>query len=316
MLDKNDKKYIIRRIITYLAIAMIMFVISSCQAKAATGGPSGYNDIWVNNSRYNKGGNLQQFNGTTYYTVTTGRDNVDMIQIAIDNLSGTQVPTDITFNVLMYGAIWNPQVNINEYQSKQFGQSCTIVSENHYNATTDYTQYELNVKCEGIALYKNYLVSISGGTFVYGGISPTITYVPSNNNTEVNQNITNVNNSLNDDTPPSNNEISGNTNDWSSYNIDNGVINNLVLMPITLLNSFVNGMNNTCSSYDFGELWGEHLILPCIDLSQMLGTVWSIIDIILSGVFIYIFGKQCVKIFNDFTNLRSGQIDTLYGGGN
>lgn len=34
MLDKNDKKYILRRIITYIAIAMIMFLISSCQVHA------------------------------------------------------------------------------------------------------------------------------------------------------------------------------------------------------------------------------------------------------------------------------------------
>lgn len=126
----------------------------------------------------------------------------------------------------------------------------------------------------------------------------------------------NTNNLLNDDTPVSNEDVSSNVNDWSSNNANNGVINQLVQMPITLLNGVVSGLSGTCTPYNFGSLFGSDLIFPCIDLSEKLGSLWVLIDTIISGVFIFLFGGRCVKMFNDFTNLRSGQIDQLYGGGN
>lgn len=133
---------------------------------------------------------------------------------------------------------------------------------------------------------------------------------------QLNTGINDLNNNITDDSGVSNEDVSSNANDWSSNNANNGVINQLVQMPITLINGVVSGLSGTCSPYNLGNLFGTDLILPCVNMSNILGSVWTLIDVIISGVFIFLFGGRCVKIFNDFTNLRSGQIDQLYGGGN
>lgn len=322
MLDKNDKKYIIRRIITYIAIAMIMFVISSCQAHAieySTG------TIGINLYRLSQGNSVLcnssdgNCNNITINTVGKTYGAIYFYNRSYFGMSNVIVE----FNGIIDGIGPNISFMVNGITdgSGNYIGSCNTTTSSNGNTVS------WNSKCHissplGQGNYSNILsftfgdnVKLSGHTInIY--LNDNYILYDAEDIASVSNAINNVNNSLNDSTPPSGTEISGSSSEWNSYNSDNGVINNLVLMPVTLLNSFVNGMNNSCSSYDLGELWGEHIILPCINLSDMLGTVWSIIDIILSGVFIFVFGKQCVKIFNDFTNLRSGQIDTLYGGGN
>ena len=83
-------------------------------------------------------------------------------------------------------------------------------------------------------------------------------------------------------------------------------------MPITLTQAFLNGFNGSCTPFNLGNLMGTDLIIPCINPGSYLGTIWNIIDIIISGVFIYIFGKRLVKIFNDVTNMKENQIDEVF----
>ena len=131
-----------------------------------------------------------------------------------------------------------------------------------------------------------------------------------------NQKLDDVNNTLSSEDAPSNNDVSSKTNDWASKNASTGPISGMVLMPITLLNAYTSGMNSTCSPYNLGNLYGTDIILPCINVSNYLGsTLWGVIDILFSGLMIFAMGKKFVKIFNDFTNLRDNQIDELYGGG-
>lgn len=133
---------------------------------------------------------------------------------------------------------------------------------------------------------------------------------------QTNQKLENVNNSLNSEEAPTNNDVSNKTSEWSSKLAGTGPVSQMVLMPITLLNGYVNGMNATCTPYNLGNLMGTDIILPCINISNYLGSsLWSVIDVLFSGFMIFVIGKKFVKIFNDFTNLRDNQMDELYGGG-
>jgi len=98
----------------------------------------------------------------------------------------------------------------------------------------------------------------------------------------------------------------------SNNNAQNGVINQLVTMPITLAQSYLNGFNSSCSPFSLGTLYGEELILPCINPGNYLGNLWNVIDVIISGIFIFVFGKKLVKIFNDVTNLKENQVNEVF----
>lgn len=136
------------------------------------------------------------------------------------------------------------------------------------------------------------------------------------NQQQTNEKLDDINNSLNDETGVSQNDVSNKTDEWSSKLAGTGPVSNMVLMPITLLNGYLNGFNSTCSTFNLGNLMGTDIILPCINISNYLGsTLWNVIDILFSGFMIYAIGKKFVKIFNDFTNLRDNQMDELYGGG-
>lgn len=322
MLDKNDRKYIIRRIITYIAIAMIMLLFNTIKTKALvfnvdvqknrdvtmSGGNMNFNlGIISTNSTYNQTSVLF----TQDITCNTNMCGLEFYYTATCSNSSTQQTTGSTSLDIQA---------VNGELAMNYGYpNCTV------NGNTISCLVNNNSRTIGATLYFGRMVDITSGlantASCKGFIKDTyaIYDIPESVSTAIQQNtqaINNVNNSINDDSGVSNNDVSGGASDWASNNANSGVINQLVLMPVTLLQSFTNGINGSCSTYDFGELWGEHITLPCINLSNTLGAVWTIIDVIMSGIFIFIFGKRCVKIFNDFTNLKSGQIDSLYGGGN
>lgn len=85
----------------------------------------------------------------------------------------------------------------------------------------------------------------------------------------------------------------------------NGSITQLLTLPIQLYRNILNASNGSCSRFELGELLGHNLILPCINLQNILGgTLWSIIDILCSGLFILAFRKKMVDIFNNMTSLK------------
>lgn len=134
------------------------------------------------------------------------------------------------------------------------------------------------------------------------------------NQQQTNDRLDSINGSLTDDSIPDNN--SNQANEWANSNASDSVVSDMVLMPITLLNAFYSGFNGTCQSYNLGSFYGTNLTLPCINVSNYLGsTLWGIIDVLMSGLLIYGIGKKFVKVFNDFTNLKDSQVDELYGGG-
>lgn len=116
--------------------------------------------------------------------------------------------------------------------------------------------------------------------------------------------VEDVNDTLNDssvDNPES--ALNGIKNYFGS----NGVISDLLLLPVTLYSAIINNINGTCTNFTLGTLFGHTLILPCINLSSWLGqALYGTIDLMFSGFFIMKIRKKFVDIFNHFTSLEVG----------
>lgn len=133
------------------------------------------------------------------------------------------------------------------------------------------------------------------------------------NTSDIKNNTNDIKNEIKNDNIDS---ASSSASSWSSKNASNGTITQLLTLPITLLNAIVSGIQTSCNSFNLGNLFGTDIFLPCISLSSLIGnTLFTTIDLLISGFMIYNISKKLIKIFNDFTNLKSNQIDEIYGGG-
>lgn len=101
----------------------------------------------------------------------------------------------------------------------------------------------------------------------------------------------------------------GTINGVSNNIASNGVITNLVTLPVSLFQKVLNSLNSTCSNYNMGSLLGTDIILPCIDVSNYLGnTIWSVIDVLISGLFVYSISRKMVKVFDNLSSLKEGDV--------
>ena len=121
----------------------------------------------------------------------------------------------------------------------------------------------------------------------------------------VNQNTqatNNVNNSINDSTTD---DPSSDISTMNSKVASNNSITQLLTLPIQLYQSILNSLSGSCSSFSLGTLYNHSITLPCIDLESLLGsTLYGIIDILISGLFVLSFRKKMVDIFNHMTSLN------------
>ena len=84
-------------------------------------------------------------------------------------------------------------------------------------------------------------------------------------------------------------------------------VSDLLTMPLTLLNSYVNGFSSTCNSYNLGSLYDHDLILPCVSIEKYVGSnLWSLIDVIFTLYMVYNIGMLCVSIYESITELDDG----------
>lgn len=130
---------------------------------------------------------------------------------------------------------------------------------------------------------------------------------------DTNDKIDDVNNSINDlNDNITSNDIDNPNSDFSDIEdliAHNGVITNLIALPITLYSSILNGLNQSCSTYSFGNLLGTNLQFQCINLGTLLGnTIWGVIDVLFSGFTIYAIAKKMIKVFNNFSGLQEGDV--------
>lgn len=158
----------------------------------------------------------------------------------------------------------------------------------------------------------------TGSDFRTNGL--TITYTTDATSQAIQQQTTIINNSINNNTDAINgvnDTISEDDIDDPSDFIDemvdmlpsNGVITSLITLPITLYQKILNSINGTCSQFSLGQLYGTNLIIPCIDVADYLGnTLWSTIDVIISGIFVLTIARKMVKAFEGFTSLKEGDV--------
>lgn len=96
-----------------------------------------------------------------------------------------------------------------------------------------------------------------------------------------------------------------NINDMNNMVASDTPISDLITMPLTLINAYINGVNSSCSPVNLGNLYGTDLILPCINLEQRLGTnLWHIIDSFFSIFMCYNIAMLFITAFDGITSLR------------
>lgn len=130
---------------------------------------------------------------------------------------------------------------------------------------------------------------------------------------KIDNSINNVNGSINDLNGTINNDNvddpSSNINQFKDKIAQNGVITQLVGLPVTLFTKVLNSVNGTCSSYNLGSLFGSDLVLPCINIETYLGSsLWGVIDVLISGLFVYTISKKFIKVFENMSSMNEGDV--------
>lgn len=121
-------------------------------------------------------------------------------------------------------------------------------------------------------------------------------------NQVLNDSLNDLNDTLNDTSQPNTNQ---DINDMNDMVASDTPISDLITMPLTLINAYINGVNSSCSPVNLGNLYGTDLILPCIDLEQKLGSnLWHIIDSFFTIFMCYNIGMLFVSAFDGITSLR------------
>lgn len=116
----------------------------------------------------------------------------------------------------------------------------------------------------------------------------------------------NINNSINNSNVD---DPSSSINSFQNMLATNGVITQLVTLPVTLFTKVLNSVNGTCSNYNLGSLLGTDLILPCINIQSYLGsTLWSVIDVLISGLFVYAISRKFIKVFENLSSMKDGDV--------
>lgn len=148
--------------------------------------------------------------------------------------------------------------------------------------------------------------NLSGLTFY--GVSKQLFYEFNENQVLIDNSNkqTQTQNEINDKiSDSSTDDPSSDITDMNDKIASNNSISQLLTLPIQLYQNILNSVSGSCSSFSLGSLYNHNLTLPCINLQNLLGsTLYGIIDILISGLFILSFRKKMVDIFNHLTSLN------------
>lgn len=274
-------------------------------------------------------------NVAKFYTVPAG-NNMVLVNGKVDTSTTSSFSTYMYINLNVCTDMYLNSINspngIDNMYVYQSGQTCNFngssykgkVFNIYFRAfktfSTDYLysgSFYLNSSNEHSIELINYYANVEG--------------FPMNNNQsyakdlqELKDILQNSNSSLKDSIDK-NTEENKKTNDiLKDDNIDNNIninqddltddsgLQDLLLMPLTLMNAVNNGFNSSCSSFSLGSLYGHDLSLKCFTISDVIGSnLAGIIDVIISGIFIYLFSKHLRKVFDKTTNLESQEGDVI-----
>lgn len=123
---------------------------------------------------------------------------------------------------------------------------------------------------------------------------------------DVKGSINDVNGSINNDNVD---DPSSSINQFKDKIAENGVITQLIGLPVTLFTKILNSVNGTCSPYNFGSLFGTDITFPCINVANYLGSsLWNIIDVLISGLFVYSLSRKFIKVFEHMSSMNEGDV--------
>lgn len=160
--------------------------------------------------------------------------------------------------------------------------------------------------------WMNFLYKDDNSSSIVNAINNQTSSINNNQNNTTNaiNNTTNAINDVNDSiTDSSGNSNTDNANAIQGFEnqlASNNTISSLITMPITLYQKILNSVNGSCSPFTLGQLLGTNVVFPCINPSTYLGSsLWSIIDVIISGLLIFAISKRFIKIFDGFTSMST-----------
>lgn len=124
----------------------------------------------------------------------------------------------------------------------------------------------------------------------------------------INNNNQNTQTIVNNITTPSIDSNTTNTDSLITIPNSNGknVVLDLLMTPVNLFTNIINSFSNSCVSYNLGNLLGTNLILPCVNLQNILGSsLYTIIDSIFAFGMLFAFIRSVKKFIQKALLLAS-----------
>lgn len=203
----------------------------------------------------------------------------------------------------MHGTIQYVLFNTPEWSCSVQGQSCVFgyslvfyqeSSSNYYIMESQFVDSQISVD-----LSSGYLINQNNQI-----INQNQQII--NQGQQTNDKLNDINGSINNDNVD---DPSSSINSFKDKLATNGVITQLIGLPVTLFTKVLNSVNGTCSTYNLGSLFGTDLILPCVNIQNYLGTtLWSIIDVLISGLFVYSISRKFIKVFESMSSMNEGDV--------
>ena len=323
----NDIKYIIKRIIIGVGIAIILMLLKGgllldTNALEYKKCPDETNGFFFYNNQDNVRNDRDllygQINGINLYYRSfgnaTARDQIGFRFSSFDNpLNNVSIQFIFYNNGLVSPYSIPYQAFIRDTSSNKY-YSCFSDSSGTYSSSTssaNYTSPWNAFYCPNVSLSSSFeLIITSGFNSPQSNSTMGITCLTVNTDNEQNL-LEEQNNHLQDindnieDSSVDNSSVSSTIQNGSSQIASNNSITQLLTLPISLYQNILNSVGGSCSSFSLGTLYNHQLTLPCINLQNLLGsTLYGIIDILISGLFILSFRKKMVDIFNNMTSLK------------
>ena len=250
-----------------------------------------------------------------YYTITERLYFNGAIQYVQDEVN-TYTPCGV------YNGSWNMNACENVVVSSTAPQSGYVDIKIMFKSNISGSKYTLTIGSLNTGYSMFYTVN-NGGQFRLDNLivesSPdpilgAIGSIGQQNNTiieqnkETNEKLDNIDDSIKDDNVDVSDDFLENL---ENFLPENSVITQLITLPITFYTHILNSINSECVPFNLGDFFGTDLIMPCFEVSDYFGSFWNILDLMISGFFIYTIAKKMIAVFNNMTNLEDGDIQNL-----
>lgn len=331
---KSDIRYIIKRIIVGVAIALILMLIKSNvfaqsitvsvnqtylydqtgnSATNITSSNSNITTAGITYIRSNKTKTRLRYNFNPFSSLTNGY--YDIIFNTFNQDENIPVATisfgSNTFNCESISDYYtsfysNGSVNDVEFQS---GGNVLYICRNVYVTNTNYANLYFTSGVNGSSTHYFYLSSVFNFILVEN-ISSAIqeqTEQQHQDSQDTQNAINDVNNSITSDTTPSGSDTNSAYSNFDNSTAQNGVITSLITLPIQLFTNINNSVNQSCTRFDMGTLLGTRIYFNCINPSNYIGSqLWGVIDILMSGFLVWHIAKKFIKVFENLSSLKEG----------